>query len=92
MRLFADSPRQYYQDVLRVVGKFAEDHRFTDLRVLETVDGVIVQGRAESASPTDYTLTTETYFLSVEDLLQMMRSALKARGVGGITPAEGKVR
>lgn len=92
MRLFADSPRQYYQDVLRVVGKFAEDHHFYDLRMLETADGIIVQGRSESTAAKDYTMITETYFLSVEDLLQMMRAALKARGAGGSTPVEGIAR
>jgi hypothetical protein len=92
MRLFADSPRRYYQDVLRVVGRFAEEHRFSDLRVVETEDGVIVQGRAEDRTSRDHALITETYFLSVEDLLGMMRSALKARGTGDSTPPEAAPR
>jgi hypothetical protein len=80
MRLFPDSPRRYYQDVLRTIGRFAEDHKFAELRIIETEDGIILQGRAESHSAKNTAWTTETYFFSVEDLLGMMREAYRSRG------------
>ena len=90
MRLFPESPRRYYQDVLRTIGRFAEEHRFADLRIIETEDGIILQGRSEPETAKRRVWTVETYFFSVDDLLGMMRNASGSRGVRPDTDTEAK--
>jgi hypothetical protein len=80
MRLFPDSGETYYQEVLRTVGAFLEENDFRDIRIVETEDGLIVQGR--TVSPERET-TSETYLLTVEDIHAMLQEAYQKRGKMG---------
>jgi hypothetical protein len=77
MRLFPDDPRIYYQEVLRTVGAFIEAKGFRDVRIIESEDGLVVQGRLAQRSGE---IASETYLLTVDDLHAMMRDAYLKRG------------
>ncbi len=77
MRLFPDSSDTYYQEVLRTVGAFLEENNFRDIRIVETEDGLIVQGRTVSL---DSESVSETYLLTVEDIHAMLKEAYQKRG------------
>ena len=47
MKLFRGMQRSDYQDVLRALGYFIDDHGYTDVRILETDDGLVLQGRVQ---------------------------------------------
>jgi hypothetical protein len=80
MRLFSDANKTYYQEVLRAVGAFVEEASFRDIRILETEDGLVVQGKIDRE---DGTAATETYLLTVDDLHMMLRQAYEKRSKVG---------
>jgi hypothetical protein len=77
MRLFPESNKTYYQEVLRSVGAFLEQGNFRDIRVLETEDGLVVQGKI---TRNDGSSITETYLLTVDDLHEMLAQGPLKRG------------
>ena len=91
MRLFPDSPKTYYEEVLRTVGAFAEGKDFRDLRVIETEDGLIVQGRVPLPTSQGGGVASESYLLTVEDLQALMRDAYDKRGSIGTDLGERSV-
>jgi len=77
MRLFSDSGDTYYQEMLRTLGAFLEAHSFRDIRIVETEDGIIVQGRTVSSERES---VAETYLLTVDDIHAMLQEAYQKRG------------
>jgi len=78
-KLFAGLPRTDYQDVLRTVGHYIDTQGFTNIRLIETEDGLILQGMI--SNPRDpRAFQVETYLLSIEDLQAMLREAYARRG------------
>lgn len=45
MKLFRGMSRSDYQDVMRALGYFIDDHGYSDIRIIETEDGLVLQGR-----------------------------------------------
>jgi len=44
VRLFEGLVKTDYQDVLRAVGRYVDQQGFRDVRIIETEDGLILQG------------------------------------------------
>jgi hypothetical protein len=88
MRLFPDDPKVYYQEVLRTVGAFIEGRGFRDIRIIESEDGLVVQGRAVQKGGE---IASETYLLTVDDLHTMMREAYMKRGASGKTYEDRRI-
>lgn len=80
MRLFPETNKTYYQDILRSVGAFIEEANYRDIRILETEDGLVVQGKLARE---DGSIATETYLLTVDDLQTMLNEAYQKRGKVG---------
>ncbi len=80
MKLFSGLDRTDYQDVLRAVGLFLDEHGYRSIRLMEHEDGIIVQviptvnGRAAHHY--------ETFLLREEDIQQLMHDAYRRRGAG----------
>jgi hypothetical protein len=59
-----------YSEILRVIGQYVDRYALSEVRILETEDGVILQGLVikgdKQGQRITYTVTTE----DVEDLLQ----------------------
>jgi hypothetical protein len=78
--LFQGMDRTDYQDVLRTIGHYIDENGFTGIRLIETEDGLILQGRI-SVGGARGEKKTETYRLSIEDIRELMRDAYARRGV-----------
>jgi hypothetical protein len=66
-----------YSEVLRVVGAYADRAHLSELRVLETDDGLILQGLVTEG---DRAGQRDTYQLSTEDIEGLLRDAYAKRG------------
>ena len=79
MKLFRGMKRSDYQDVLRALGYFIDDHGYTDVRIIETEDGLVLQGRvAERHEIGDSSY--DTFLITDEDVKVMVRDAFMRRG------------
>ncbi len=77
--LFQGMTRTDYQDVLRTIGHYIDQHGFTGVRLIETEDGLILQGRVGTGG-FRRERKTETYLLTVQDIKEMMKEAYTRRG------------
>lgn len=79
MKLFRGMKRSDYQDVMRALGHFIDDHGYCDVRIIETEDGVVLQGRIadrRGIGESGY----DTYLITDEDIKVMVRDAFRRRG------------
>lgn len=80
MKLFLGLPKTDYQDLLRTIGHYIDQSGFTDIRLIETEEGMILQGRISPAGDIRGEKKMETYLLTVRDLQDLMREAGALRG------------
>lgn len=78
-KLFQGMGRTDYQDVFRTIGHYIDQHGFTGVRLIETEDGLILQGKVGVGKPRGEK-RTETYLLTVRDIRELMREAYTRRG------------
>ncbi len=67
-----------YSEMLRVIGRYADRNALTEIRVIETDEGIIIQGRVTQG---DRSGEIDTYQLSIDDLTELRQDALLERGV-----------
>ncbi len=79
MKLFRGLKRSDYQDVLRVLGSFIDEHGYTDVRIIETDDGVVLQGRVPDRRELGES-SYDTYLITDDDIKTMVRDAFQRRG------------
>lgn len=79
MKLFRGMKRSDYQDVLRALGYFIDDHGYTDVRIVETDDGVVLQGRVAERHEIGES-SYDTFLITDEDVKVMVRDAFMRRG------------
>lgn len=86
MRIYDGSPRQDWEEVLRVVGQFADDEGLKELLFLERDGGFMLQGLrymdGGAASDTMGTLGKRTYDLSDQRISELMDTGHAKRGSG----------
>ena len=80
MHLFDGLSKTDYQDVLRTLGWFIDEHGLVDIRILEVEEGIILQGRPRNQSKFQEPPLFETYLITDEDLKEMVREAYRRRG------------
>lgn len=78
-KLFQGTGKTDYQDVLRTIGHYIDRHQFTGIRLIETEDGIILQGKVSKGGIRG-AKSTETYLLNSRDLQDLMREAYGRRG------------
>ncbi len=78
-KLFEGMAKTDYQDVLRTIGHYVDEHGFTGIRLIETEDGLILQGKIGTGELRGEK-KTETYLLTVQDIRDLMREAYTRRG------------
>jgi hypothetical protein len=78
-KLFQGMMKTDYQDVLRTIGHYVDEHGFSDVRLIETEDGLILQGKVSTGEGRGEK-KTETYLLTVQDVTELMREAYTRRG------------
>jgi hypothetical protein len=79
MKLFSGLRRSDYQDVLRAIGWFVDEHHYTDVRIVETEDGLVLQGRVSERHAIGES-SFDTYLITDDDLKVMVREAFQRRG------------
>jgi hypothetical protein len=79
MKLFRGMKRSDYQDVLRVLGSFIDDHSYSDVRIIETEDGLVIQGRVTDRREIGES-SYDTYLITDDDIKLMVRDAFQRRG------------
>jgi len=79
MKLFAGMSKTDYQDVLRAIGHYIDQQQFSNIRVLETEEGIILQGTSMGRERRGE-LKAETYLLTTDDLESLLREAYARRG------------
>jgi len=79
MKLFHGLQRSDYQDVLRALGYFIDDHGYSDVRIIETEDGVVLQGRVSDRNEIGEA-SYETFLITDEDIKEMVRDSFRRRG------------
>lgn len=78
MRLFAGLTRSDYQDVLRALGYFIDEHGYVDIRIVESDEGLVFQGRAPARQNLgEYTY--ETFLITDEEIKEMVRESYRRR-------------
>jgi hypothetical protein len=81
MKLFDGVSQTDYQDVLRAVGRFIDANQFVGVRIIETEDGLILQGRPTPRSgKVKPGPQIETYLITDADLQELLRDAYAQRG------------
>ncbi len=66
-----------YSEILRVIGAYIDHAKLSDVRVLETDEGMILQGRQVEGEEAG---RTETYQLTKEDIETLLADAKAKRG------------
>lgn len=79
MKLFTGLSRSDYQDVLRALGWFIDEHGYSDVRIVETEDGIVLQGRVVGRRELGES-GFDTYLITDDDLKTMVRDAFFRRG------------
>ncbi len=78
-KLFQGMLKTDYQDVLRTIGHYIDEQGFTDIRLIETEDGLILQGKTSTGGARGDKKAV-TYLLTVQDVRDLMREAYTRRG------------
>lgn len=79
MRLFSGLTRTDYQDVLRAIGFFIDEQGYVDVRIIESEDGLVFQGR----NPRRQQLgeqAFDTFLITDEEIKEMVRASYRRRG------------
>ena len=79
MKLFQGMKRSDYQDVLRALGYFIDDHGYCDVRIIETDDGLVLQGRVADRREIGES-SYDTFLITDDDVKVMVRDAFLRRG------------
>jgi len=81
MKLFVGLERSDYQDVLRALGLYLDENQYTNVRILETEEGLVVQGVRRQP---DGTLSPahESYLFNEQDLENILQVAYQRREQG----------
>lgn len=74
MKLFHGLKHSDYQDVLRTIGMLIDERGYTDIRIIETEDGLVLQGRLDSRIQLGEA-AFDTYLITDEDLRIMQQDA-----------------
>ncbi|HEU5086044.1 MAG TPA: hypothetical protein VFT99_01320 [Roseiflexaceae bacterium] len=78
MKLFSGMSRTDYQDVMRAIGYFIDERGYTDVRIIEIDDGLVVQGRVTDRKELG-AASFDTYLITDEDLKVMVRDSFRRR-------------
>ncbi len=66
-----------YSEILRVIGSYIDRSNLIDVRILETDEGILVQGRMTRGAQAGQ---CDTYQLTPEDLEDLLDNARAQRG------------
>jgi hypothetical protein len=73
--------RVRYEDTLRAVGNYLDDHSFTQIVLVETPEGFLIKGQIAAGSSGSNALQTypETYLFTHQDIDTVVETAYRRR-------------
>ncbi len=77
-RLTRTGSTMSFSEILRVIGRYIDSNHLEEMRLIETEDAIIIQGRVTQGERRG---EIDTYQLSIEDLAELRQDALLQRGV-----------
>ena len=87
---FTGTGRVDYEDVLRAIGHFIDEHNFKEVCILELEEGILVRGLVYTANRTGYRTISEAYLFTNEDIDRILEEAYQRRGrVAKSPPGDG---
>ncbi len=79
MKLFDGMGKTDYQDVLRAVGRLVDEYGYRDIRMFETEDGLILQGRRLTGKIDAPAGAYETTFFTDQDVETILSESYRLR-------------
>lgn len=83
---YTGTGRMDYEDVLRAIGHFIDEHNFKEVCIIELEEGILVRGLVYTANRTGYRTISEAYLFTNEDIDHILEEAYKRRGSTAKTP------
>ncbi len=80
---YTGTGRINYQDVLRAIGHFIDEHNFKEVCILEIEEGILVRGLVYSANRQGFRTISEAYLFTNDDIDQLLEQAYERRGKSG---------
>ena len=77
---YTGTGRMDYEDVLRAIGHFIDEHNFKEVCIIELEEGILVRGLVYTANRTGYRTISEAYLFTNEDIDHILEEAYKRRG------------
>jgi hypothetical protein len=77
VRIVLQNYKVPYSEMLRAIGTYVDDSHLSDVRLLETDDGLILQGTVTDGKQAG---ERETYQLTIDDLKGLIEDARAKRG------------
>ena len=78
MKLFQGLPRSDYQDVMRALGYFIDENGYVDVRIVESEDGLVFQGRKPDRNRAGER-GFDTFLITDDEIKQMVRDSYRRR-------------
>jgi hypothetical protein len=79
MKLFQGLAHSDYQDVLRALGYFIDENGYVDVRIVESDDGLVFQGRSTKRPSHDSKSPFDTFLITDGEIKEMVRGSYKRR-------------
>jgi hypothetical protein len=79
---YSGSGRVDYEDVLRAIGHFIDEHNFKEICIIELEEGILVRGLVYSAQRAGARTISEAYLFTNEDIDRILEEAYKRRASG----------
>ncbi len=79
---YSGSGRVDYEDVLRAIGHFIDEHSFKEVCIIELEEGILVRGLVYSAHRAGARTISEAYLFTNEDIDRILEEAYKRRSSG----------
>jgi DNA-binding cell septation regulator SpoVG len=78
VRIFQGLQRSDYQDVLRALGYLIDERGYVDIRIIESEEGLVFQGRMPSRQEIgEYVF--DTFLITDEEIKDMVRASYRRR-------------
>src|SRR3954451_1188520 len=77
---YTGTGRGDYEDVLRAIGHFIDEHNFKEVCIIELEEGILVRGLVYTANRQGFRTISEAYLFTNEDIAQILEEAYQRRG------------
>ena len=84
---YSGSGRVDYEDVLRAIGHFIDEHSFKEVCIIELEEGILVRGLVYSAHRAGARTISEAYLFTNEDIDRILEEAYAQEQRGTSAPA-----